>query len=197
MRLFIAAELPERLVEELSETSALLRERVRGRYVAPDRFHVTLAFLGETDAACVDALADLIEEACAAVLPVDVALGALGSFGRRAHATLWQAVESDGALETLAAAIRSRLARDGFAFDEKGFRAHVTLMRSADLTASELPMPSAASGTIERVTLFKSDPPGQYTSIRGVSPIGGVSPNGGDGLLAHGTRTPYSCGPIP
>ena len=46
MRLFIAAELPENLLEALAETSARLRDTVKGRYVAPDSFHLTLAFLG-------------------------------------------------------------------------------------------------------------------------------------------------------
>lgn len=162
MRLFIAAELPESLFEALSETSALLRGSVHGRYVAPDRFHVTLAFLGETDAARVGELAELIDDACAGRDPVHARLGALGSFGRRMSATLWQAVESDGALEELAGDMRARLRDAGFSFDDKGFLAHMTLMRSADLTVGALPMPHIASGDIDTVTLFKSDLSGAY-----------------------------------
>ena len=162
MRLFIAAELPESLFEALSETSALLRGSVHGRYVAPDRFHVTLAFLGETDAVRLGELAELIDDACAGRDPVHARLGALGSFGRRKSATLWQAVESDGALEELAGDMRARLRDAGFSFDDKGFLAHMTLMRSADLTAGALPMPHIASGEIDAVTLFKSDLSGAY-----------------------------------
>ena len=162
MRLFIAAELPEELHEALSETSALLRESVRGRYVAPDRFHVTLAFLGETDAARVGELAALIDDACAGVEPIPARLGALGSFGRRTGATLWQAVESDDALEGLAKRLRTGLSARGFSFDNKGFLAHMTLMRSADLTSGMLPMPLVARGDIDTVTLFKSDLSGPH-----------------------------------
>ena len=162
MRLFIAAELSESLIEELSETSALLRGCVRGRYVAPDRFHVTLAFLGETDAARVGELAALLDDACAGRGPVQARLGALGSFGRRKSATLWQAIESDGALEELASDVRARLRHAGFSFDDKGFLAHMTLMRSADLTAGVLPIPHVASGEIDAVTLFKSDLSGPH-----------------------------------
>jgi 2'-5' RNA ligase len=162
MRLFIAAELPEALFEALSETSALLREQVRGRYVAPDRFHVTLAFLGETDAARVGEIAELIDDACVDMGPIHARLGALGSFGRRKSATLWQAVESDGALEELAGALRARLWDAGFSFDDKGFLAHMTLMRSADLTSGALPMPLMARGEIDTVALFKSDLSGPH-----------------------------------
>lgn len=42
MRLFVTVELPEGALEALAETSALLRESVRGRFVASDSFHVTL-----------------------------------------------------------------------------------------------------------------------------------------------------------
>ncbi|RVU98575.1 RNA 2',3'-cyclic phosphodiesterase [Coriobacteriales bacterium OH1046] len=157
MRLFIAAELPQGLTEALAETSALLREAVSGRYVAPDRFHITLAFLGETDAACVQELSALLMDACTGFPPIEVHLGALGSFGRRKRAALWQEVRSGGRLEALAGKIRRSLDTAGFPFDGKGFRAHVTLMRAADLSGGALPMPHAAAGTIGTVALFKSD----------------------------------------
>ncbi|MDO5107585.1 MAG: RNA 2',3'-cyclic phosphodiesterase [Coriobacteriaceae bacterium] len=171
MRLFIAAELPQELLEALSETSARLRDAVPGRYVPPSNFHVTLAFLGETDAARVAELAELLEDACAGFGPIPVSLGALGSFGKARRATLWQAVESDGVLETLAESVRKGLARQGFSFDEKGFLAHMTLMRSADISCGELPMPQVAWGSVEDVSLFKSDLSGKlpvYTPLHTV-----------------------------
>ena len=162
MRLFIAAELPEDVLEALAETSALLRSCMHGRFVAPDSFHVTLAFLGETDGARVAELAELLDDACAGCGPIPVSLGALGSFGKARRATLWQAVESDGVLETLAESVRKGLARQGFSFDEKGFLAHMTLMRSADISRGELPMPQVAWGSVEEVSLFKSDLSGKH-----------------------------------
>ena len=64
MRLFVAAVLPDAVLDALAETSALLRGSVRGRFVAPDSFHVTLAFLGDTPAERVDDAAGAIEMAC-------------------------------------------------------------------------------------------------------------------------------------
>ena len=157
MRLFIAAELPEPVLEALAETSALLRECVRGRYVAPDSFHVTLAFLGEVEAARVDEAADALEAGCRGFGPFGVSLGELGSFGRRSSATLWQGFADSGALPHLAQSVRGELRHAGFLFDEKAFRPHVTLMRAANVSAGSLPMSQMASGEVDRVALFRSD----------------------------------------
>ena len=157
MRLFIAAELPENLLEALAETSARLRGTVKGRYVAPDSLHMTLAFLGEVETTRIDAAACAIDDACQGFEAFEVALGPLGSFGKRSSATLWQGLSEQGVLPELAVAVRNELRTRGFSFDEKTFKAHVTLMRKADLTHGELPMPAIERGTIEHVTLFRSD----------------------------------------
>ncbi|MBQ9041917.1 MAG: RNA 2',3'-cyclic phosphodiesterase [Eggerthellaceae bacterium] len=157
MRLFIAAELPGEVVEALAETSAMLRGCMRGRYVAPDSFHVTLAFLGDVEAARVNDAIDALEEGCRGAQSIDVALGELGSFGRRSKATLWQGFREADQLQDLAQSVRAALQQRNLPFDDKPFRAHVTLMRAADLSKGALPSPALAEGRIEHVTLFKSD----------------------------------------
>ena len=156
MRLFVAAELPGEMLEALAETSAALREAVRGRYVAPDSFHVTLAFLGEVEGSRVPAACDALRESCAGYGPIDASLRELGCFGRARAATLWQGVNAAG-LSALAQDVRRSLRAAGVALDEKAFLAHVTLMRAADLSHVELPMPHVTRGAIDTVTLFKSD----------------------------------------
>lgn len=157
MRLFIAAQLPETVLEALAEESGMLRGCVRGRYVSPDSYHVTLAFLGDVESGRVNAVADALEEGCVGFSSFEVSLGEFGSFGRRSKATLWQGFREEGALPELACSVRNRLEAAGIAFDGKAFRAHVTLMRAADLKEGVLPMPESAQGTIKHVTLFRSD----------------------------------------
>ena len=157
MRLFIAAELPHQMIEALAETSALLRDAVPGRYVSSDSFHVTLAFLGNVEAHSVDALCDAIEQGCVGHGAFQVELGELGSFGKRSSATLWQGFTDERALRALANDVRSQLEHAGFSFDSKPFRAHVTLMRKADVASGTLPTACHARGCIDTVTLFKSD----------------------------------------
>lgn len=157
MRLFVAAELPENLVDALADTSAQLRGSVKGRYVAPDSFHVTLAFLGEVPGGRVDAAAQALDVGCSGFAAFEVALGPLGSFGKRSAATLWQGFAETGELANLADSVRKELRANAFDFDGKSFKAHITLMRKADLASGELPMPAIGRGAIERVTLFRSD----------------------------------------
>ncbi len=162
MRLFVAADLPDSVLDALVETQAALRECVAGRYVAPDSLHVTLAFLGSVEASRIPVLADALEEACAGLTPFDVTTAGLGSFGRRAQTTLWQGFTASDEFVHLAKCVRRELADRGFSFDSKTFLPHVTLMRKADIRSGVLPMPSIASGTISTVTLFKSDLSGPF-----------------------------------
>lgn len=172
MRLFAAAELPNEMLDALAETSALLRGCVRGRYVSPDSFHVTLAFLGEVEGARVERACRALDRACAGFAPFAASLGNLGCFGKRAKATLWQGFRQAGALPELAQSVRCELKVAGFTFDGKPFLPHVTLMRAADLTAGALPMPVLVEGTIATIALFRSDLSGHrpvYEPLREVT----------------------------
>ena len=172
MRLFIAAELPEQILEALSETSALLRGQVRGRYVAPDSFHVTMVFLGELSPAQAAVAAAALENACEGQEPVAVSLGALGSFGRPRKATLWQRFSRGvDELSGLAGDIREELAENGLPYDGTLFVPHVTLMRAASITGGTLPMPVVEKGIVDTITLFRSDLSGErphYESLHSV-----------------------------
>lgn len=66
MRAFIAAPVGERLDATLARRLAPLRQAAPGlRWVPPDRWHLTLRFLGEIDAALVPGLAALLDEVAA------------------------------------------------------------------------------------------------------------------------------------
>lgn len=173
MRLFVAAELPHACHDALCETSALLRSCVRGRYVGPDLFHVTLAFLGEVPQAQVDEVTNLVERACGEHTPFHTTLGGLGTFGRASAAVLWQGF-SDGQSEweALALDVRRELRAGDFAIDEKGFIPHVTLMRRADVSRGALPMPRVDGGEVTTVTVFSSDLSGDRPHYEAICRIG-------------------------
>lgn len=167
MRLFIAAVLPQELIEALSETTALLRESVRGRFVAPDMLHVTLAFLGDISSERIPDVTFALDEGVAGHDAFETRLGELGYFGRARNATLWQGFvrqpEGRDPWGGLARDVRSALRDAGMAFDGKSFIPHVTLMRGANIDgAGMLPMPVVAAGLVSRVALFKSDLSGPH-----------------------------------
>ena len=168
MRLFVAAQLPDSMVDALAETSAALRSCVKGRYVRPNLFHVTLAFLGEVNASRVDAAQEAVERTCSRHGAFEAALAGFGSFGKRTRATLWQGFQDEEPFVALAADVRGELSAAGLEFDTKKTLPHITLMRAADVSAGVLPTPQLASGIVDTVTLFQSDlsgPHPQYTSL--------------------------------
>ena len=163
VRLFVAAELPEEMLDALAETSARIRDEVVGRYVAPELFHVTLAFLGEVPGAHAYEVGELMRSGCHAQTVFQTSLGSLGIFGRSTSAMLWQGfVGGEAAWTALARGVRHALRGGGYALDEKSFIPHVTLMRRADVSRGVLPMPCIERGDIQRITLFSSDLRGSY-----------------------------------
>ena len=162
MRLFVAAELSDELLDALAETSALLRERVRGRYVAPDSLHMTLAFLGEVPAADIPRACAALDEACQGAPAIPVTLGPFGSFGRARKTTLWQGLARGvDELSGLAGDVRECLGEEGLSYDGTAFVPPVTLMRAADVTPGELPTPVVEKGLGRSVALFSSDLSGE------------------------------------
>lgn len=146
------------MTEALAQTSAMLRESVRGKYVPPDSFHLTLAFLGEIPGSRLPALHAAVEEACHGARTCDCTLGDLGMFGRRNSATVWQGVEGE-CVTALAKSLRASLNTYGFDYDDTKFLPHVTLMRRANLDYpfTLLPSPETASGTIDTVIIYQSE----------------------------------------
>lgn len=170
-RLFIAAELPEPVRAELARAQDRLR---RGgppvKWVAPQAMHLTLRFLGDTDAARLPELSAAMREALADRRAAALRLAAAGAFPNLGRPNvIWAGV--DGALADLAAAVAAleqRLVALGFPREPKPFRAHLTLGRvrreasreqqerlGADVRA--LPPLEPIEWAAGRVALFRSD----------------------------------------
>ena len=157
-RLFIAAELPQEMAVELERTARRLKQAVRARYSRTENYHITLAFLGETDLALVPKIAAALEG-----MPkngaIPVSLGRLGHFGRENDAVLWCGLKGGQRLAALAGEVRAALEAEGIPFDRKPFRAHITLARRADIADAALDgfAPRETRGSISKVTLFLSE----------------------------------------
>jgi 2'-5' RNA ligase len=132
MRAFLAIELPEAVRSELSRAQRHLRDALGDEAVGwtpAENWHLTLRFLGEVaDPGPVVAAA---RAACAAAAPLELSLGALGSFGAR---VLWAGIEGPGApaLVDLVGALEQALAPLGFAAEGRPYSPHVTLGRVRD-----------------------------------------------------------------
>jgi RNA 2',3'-cyclic 3'-phosphodiesterase len=159
MRLFVALELPEPAVAALDRFARAGADPEVWRLVPPESLHVTLAFLGSTDADLVPAIAEALD-AGGSVAP-RLALGdALLLPPRRARVLSAALDDVDGTLGTLQARVSDALEGIGaYAPEKRPFRPHVTVARlrpraQAPRSVSVEPEPLEFRGTA--VTLFSS-----------------------------------------
>ncbi len=121
-RLFVALEIPEIVADALST----LQYGVEGaRWRRPESFHMTLAFIGETDrhgfAAALDALSAIEAPA------FELRLSGIGSFGDKKPHALWAGADAAPGLVHLQTKVETALRRSGFALEKRKFIPHVTL----------------------------------------------------------------------
>lgn len=128
MRLFVAVPLPTDLAVE---ASSALPDIPALRRVRPEHLHITLAFLGAVPEERLDDVIAATRAAAATQPPFTLTLEGVGRFPASGEPrVIWMGIVQ-GARESsnLAAALRRALTERALAFDDKPFRAHVTLAR--------------------------------------------------------------------
>lgn len=166
MRLFIALPAGS-AAKALLQTEALLQKNgVRGRFLPPEKLHLTLAFLGETpDPAPVTEAMKKVR-----VPKLKLSFGRLTLFGDALVALM----EPDADLEAYTRRLREALDAAGIGYDKKAFRPHVTLARKAALPNTGFRFAEAqrilqkTKLQTARAILFCSDTSGEtavYTAI--------------------------------
>lgn len=135
MRLFIALPLPERVEKHLGD----LIDDLRGhggnvRWVPAGNIHLTVRFLGETDPALVDRLADEMNKVAARYQRLEAVADRIGAFPNlRRPRVLWVGLtEPTGGLKLLARDMEKAVHKLGFKAEKKGFKAHLTMGRVRD-----------------------------------------------------------------
>ncbi len=171
LRLFVALHLEPRLIAKVKETQDRLRTadtRSEVRWVGPQAFHLTLAFLGEVE----EPGRNLAETAIgAALVPLPaprLGLGDLGAFPRRSEPrVIWIGViAADTGLVDLAGAVIAAVRDAGMDIDDRPFEPHLTLGRVraeraklADPLRAALSVPVSWTATLvphSRVGLVRS-----------------------------------------
>lgn len=132
----------------------------RLRWIPPDAWHLTLAFLGGVQPADVPSISAVLERCAAFHTPFRVALNGVGGFPVAARARIaWCGISGGDSLERLAARVRSSFAGDLDA--GRPFAPHLTLGRSrggtVDMRAWVADASVPASGmVVERMDLLRS-----------------------------------------
>ncbi|MGM0578791.1 MAG: RNA 2',3'-cyclic phosphodiesterase [Myxococcota bacterium] len=133
-RLFVAVDVPDTVRERLEA----LRAELRGaRWVSPDKYHLTLRFIGDAD----DDGFERIRAALRGVRrePFVLHPKGIGHFPPRGRPkVLWVGVDDQPELEGLQRDVDDAVAAAGFGRDDKRFHPHLTLARLKGTTSARV-----------------------------------------------------------
>lgn len=121
-RLFVAVSLPEVVADALTQLQSGLRG---SRWIQPDNFHLTLAFIGEADRHGLSEIASALGSISAPSF--DLRLKGCGFFGDRKPRALWVGADANPQLAHLQSKVDVVLKRAGFPLEKRKFTPHVTL----------------------------------------------------------------------
>ena len=131
MSLFVAIKPPERAREDLHDAIDRVRKPLTSidlHWQPVERWHVTMAFLGDQDDEADEAVAACVDEVAASTATVQLALGGAGSFGRQ---VLWIGIRDDTAgLSVIARTLHSRLRAARFPVEKRPWHPHLTVART-------------------------------------------------------------------
>jgi len=136
IRTFIAIEIPEGIRQKIAELQDELRS-LGGRvsWVKTENIHLTLKFLGDTDASMINDIASQLQRSVAAMAPFEVTVNGVGTFpNAKRPRVIWVGASSKPAdqLKLLAARIDAETSRFGFQKEDRPFSGHLTLGRVKD-----------------------------------------------------------------
>ena len=184
-RLFVAIPLSDQVKQTLQGVQQLLKQgRHPVRWVTPETMHLTVQFLGQTDADLVPQINQILQQVACQNASHTLKLASVGAFPHlRRPSVVWVGVGGETeSLEQLQATLTQMLERLGFTREARPFRAHLTLGRvRRDATfqqqeqlgqaISALPQIHPISWQVTQVTLFQSEllqAGPRYTALRTV-----------------------------
>ncbi len=185
IRTFIAMSLPTAVQQGLARVQQQLKQgRPPVRWVAPDKIHVTLNFLGEIPAEQVPGVGDAAARAAAAAVPFEIEAVGIGVFPNpRRPRVIWVGLAGElDALRALQAGLSRELAALGFPPEDRPFSPHLTLgrmrqqaglseVRALGEAVTRTAVPSLGRWLVREVRVIRSDlrPEGPlYTTLRAV-----------------------------
>lgn len=132
MRLFVAINLPDELRRELGAVLRPLRDGgLPSRWVAPEQYHVTMKFIGETTEDRRDEAREALRRIVGAYRPFEARLDGLGAFpSLRRPRVIWVGVDPSAQLRSLKHDLEHGFVELGVERETRAFRPHVTVGRA-------------------------------------------------------------------
>jgi 2'-5' RNA ligase len=132
LRLFIAIEIPNDIKAQIAEVVQKLRSIPADvKWEHTDKLHITLKFLGDTNADLLPQINTTLQRCAETAMPFIVSYEALGCFpSKREPKIIWIGVQDRSSLlHNLAGSLDTALTLVGFKREERRFHAHVTIGR--------------------------------------------------------------------
>jgi len=165
-RTFIAINTPESIRQSITAFQSELRKSGADvRWESPDKFHVTIKFLGNVEESQLPGLTRQIQSVCEQHPSFEVWYRRAGGFPDLKHPrVIWLGCENeDGTLATLRSALDTVLLPHGFEIEARPFRPHITLGRIRSPKGLDHLTPKLENltfepqmGTIREVLIVKS-----------------------------------------
>ncbi len=109
------------------------------RWVEPDKFHLTLTYIGSTPEDKISSVVNIIQETCKSRRVINFSLNRIGIFGSRySPRVIWFGVTSNNKIENIATEIINRLDKAGFNKDRQNFIPHITIARITKIVDKQL-----------------------------------------------------------
>jgi 2'-5' RNA ligase len=131
-RLFAGVFPPPSLSGRLAEEMEALRKSMgTGRWVSPEKLHLTLCFLGSVEVSSVEDLSKRLAGAVEGCLPADLEVAGLGCYpSLRRPRVLWAGIGGDlASLAKLQAAVQEACLPYVEKVEDRAFSPHLTLAR--------------------------------------------------------------------
>jgi RNA 2',3'-cyclic 3'-phosphodiesterase len=128
---FLAVRLPDSTKDSLKKTCENLQKSLSfGRWVHPQDFHITLAFLGFANENQLASIKDLVPEYIQNEKAFALSISHLGTFGRKEQPRIfWAGVNESEVLQNLQQKIYLTCGNAGFQLEKRPFHPHITLAR--------------------------------------------------------------------
>jgi len=172
LRTFIAVDIPSHIQQTIQQQTERLRKTLGTslvRWVAVEKLHLTLKFLGDVSPANIEMLKQMLRAEADLVQNFEMDIQGLGSFPNlRRPRVLFIGIQAPAGLESLYHGIETACARLGYASEERRFSPHLTIGRvRVDIPASgqqkirdaleETMIDSAGIARVDSVHLYKSE----------------------------------------
>lgn len=170
MRCFLGLPVPAPLRQQLAQwcaaasTEAAKPEEMpapeeQTRWEHHDDWHLTVAFLGHTDAGTMARLASAMERICAEAAVIRQPLAAPARFPTASGPLLVLEGEAVPALVALRTAVAPVCLQLGLPWEPRAFRPHVTLARQYPSGRALPPLPEPVMLPANELVLYRSEPP--------------------------------------